>query len=124
MSGGTPHVTVSTHVLDTTAGRPARDVTVELSVREKADGPWEPAGNSTTDADGRCKDFPALPAGTIQARLFFAVEPYLSLSPHRERAGDPAFFPEVAIAFAVTPGEHYHVPLLLNPFGYSVYRGS
>ena len=35
-----------------------------------------------------------------------------------------AFFPEVAIAFAVTPGEHYHVPLLLNPFGYSVYRGS
>ncbi|HEY8980235.1 MAG TPA: hydroxyisourate hydrolase, partial [Streptomyces sp.] len=44
------------------------------------------------------------------ARLLFEVE--------------TAFFPEVAVAFAVAPGEHYHVPLLLNPFGYSVYRGS
>ncbi|MFI1796498.1 hydroxyisourate hydrolase [Streptomyces sp. NPDC020379] len=122
MSGGTTQVTVSTHVLDTTIGRPAQGVAVELSVREKPDGPWEPAGTSTTDADGRCEDFPPLPAGTTQARLLFAVEPYLSRS--GERDGGAAFFPEVAIAFAVTPGEHYHVPLLLNPFGYSVYRGS
>ncbi|MEU2872898.1 hydroxyisourate hydrolase [Streptomyces olivoreticuli] len=120
MSSATTAVTVSTHILDTTAGRPARGVTVELSAREKSDARWEPAGASTTDADGRCKDFPALPAGTTQARLLFAVEPYLS----HERAEGAAFFPEVAIAFAVAPGEHYHVPLLLNPFGYSVYRGS
>ncbi|MGW1077226.1 hydroxyisourate hydrolase [Streptomyces sp. NPDC002537] len=120
MSGETTAVTVSTHILDTTAGRPAAAVTVELSVRDGADGPWQPLGTSTTDADGRCKDFPALPDGAAQARLLFAVEPYLS----RERADGAAFFPEVAIAFAVDPGEHYHVPLLLNPFGYSVYRGS
>ncbi|GAA3213115.1 hypothetical protein GCM10020256_13070 [Streptomyces thermocoprophilus] len=44
---------------------------------------------------------------------------------HRDSEnGRPVFFPEVTIAFAVVPGEHYHVPLLLNPFGYSVYRGS
>ncbi|MEV6670556.1 hydroxyisourate hydrolase [Streptomyces sp. NPDC051162] len=141
MSSGTTPTTVSTHILDTTIGRPAQGVTVELAVREKrekGDGQWEPAGTSTTDADGRCKDFPPLPPGTTQARLLFAVEPYLSLSrePSHEPSGEPsgepsheqargmAFFPEVAIAFAVTPGEHYHVPLLLNPFGYSVYRGS
>lgn len=50
-------------------------------------------------------------------RLDFAVEPYLS------GRGD-AFFPEVTVTFAVRAGEHYHVPLLLSPFGYSVYRGS
>ena len=46
-----------------------------------------------------------------------------SRTPPRNGTAD-AFFPEVAITFAVKPGEHYHVPLLLNPFGYSVYRGS
>ncbi|MGW0583926.1 hydroxyisourate hydrolase, partial [Streptomyces sp. NPDC002920] len=72
---------------------------------------------SATDADGRCGDLPAPPEGTTHVRLDFAVEAYFEPS-----AG--AFFPEVAITFAVSPGEHYHVPLLLNPFGYSVYRGS
>lgn len=43
---------------------------------------------------------------------------------NRDSGPTPVFFPEVAITFAVVPGEHYHVPLLLNPFGYSVYRGS
>ncbi|MFM9445888.1 hydroxyisourate hydrolase [Streptomyces acidiscabies] len=100
--------TVSTHILDTSAGRPAAGVTVRLSAR--AAGDWWPAGESVTDADGRCKDFPPLPEGTVQARLVFET--------------GTEFFPEVAVAFTVGPGEHYHVPLLLNPFGYSVYRGS
>ncbi|MFD3452553.1 hydroxyisourate hydrolase [Streptomyces sp. NPDC058691] len=110
--------TVSTHVLDTSAGRPAAEVAVRLEVRAGGDAPWVPHGASATDADGRCKDLPALPDATTHARLEFATGPYLT----RTRAG--AFFPEVAVAFAVEPGEHYHVPLLLNPFGYSVYRGS
>ncbi len=109
--------TVSTHILDTSVGRPASGVRVRLAVRTGRDALWTPHASGTTDADGRCADLPALPDGVAHAGLRFEVEPYL--------AGEmPAFFPEVAVTFAVEPGEHYHVPLLLNPFGYSVYRGS
>ncbi|MBT2385123.1 hydroxyisourate hydrolase [Streptomyces sp. ISL-11] len=118
-SSRTPHASVSTHILDTSAGRPAEGVAVELSARGTA-GRWEPLGDGKTDADGRCTDLPALPDGTTHGRLRFAVEPYLSSRP----AGDAVFFPEVTVTFAVAPGEHHHVPLLLSPYGYSVYRGS
>ncbi|MES4902891.1 MULTISPECIES: hydroxyisourate hydrolase [unclassified Streptomyces] len=120
------HTTVSTHILDTALGRPAAGVAVELSCRPARDAPWAAHAGSRTDADGRCKDLPALPEGTAYARLRFEVEPYLARPGHpsAEERGHGAFFPEVAVVFAVEPGEHYHVPLLLNPFGYSVYRGS
>jgi 5-hydroxyisourate hydrolase len=117
--------TVSTHILDTSIGRPAEGVPVRLAVRAGGEAPWAPYGASKTDADGRCKDLPELPEGTTHVRLEFLTEPYLTRN--RSQAEDQqagAFFPEVAIVFAVAPGEHYHVPLLLNPFGYSVYRGS
>ncbi|WP_171169494.1 2-oxo-4-hydroxy-4-carboxy-5-ureidoimidazoline decarboxylase [Streptomyces sp. I05A-00742] len=110
--------TVSTHVLDTAAGRPAAGVTVTLAVRSQ--GAWTALAASETDGDGRCTDLPALPGDVTHAQLLFEVGPHLS----REGAGGAAFFPEVTAAFAVAPGEHYHVPLLLSPFGYSVYRGS
>jgi 5-hydroxyisourate hydrolase len=125
---------VSTHILDTSIGRPAEAVPVELAVRSGgADAPWAPHGASKTDADGRCKDLPELPEGTTHVRLRFETEPYFTNQKQAEEqqdaprvrdSGAGAFFPEVAIVFAVEPGEHYHVPLLLNPFGYSVYRGS
>ncbi len=140
---------VSTHILDTSVGRPAAGVAVQLSARSGRAADWQTLGGSTTDADGRCKDLPALPEGTTHVRLDFAVEAYFersessgrsenperSESPKKKQAdpqqdapanrdSGPVFFPEVAITFAVVPGEHYHVPLLLNPFGYSVYRGS
>lgn len=129
---------VSTHVLDTSVGRPAAGVAVELFVRkdttpgETTDGAggWTAHGASATDADGRVRDLPAPPAGTTHVRLVFATGPYLTRPGAEDRQAAPArsngdaFFPEVAVAFAVRPGEHYHVPLLLTPFGYSVYRGS
>lgn len=126
---------VSTHILDTSVGRPADGVAVQLSARSGRAADWQALGGSATDADGRCKDLPALPEGTTHVRLDFAVEPYFEESakkqadaqqdaPANRDSGAGAFFPEVAITFAVVPGEHYHVPLLLNPFGYSVYRGS
>ncbi|GAA2620817.1 hydroxyisourate hydrolase [Streptomyces tubercidicus] len=147
MSGETAAPTsVSTHILDTSVGRPAEGVALTLSVRAGRDAAWTAHGASTTDADGRCKDLPELPAGTTHVRLDFAVEEYFFPDQHsasdqhgahrtahqqaEEQQDAPrvrdsgAFFPEVAITFAVRPGEHYHVPLLLNPFGYSVYRGS
>jgi 5-hydroxyisourate hydrolase len=129
MSTGTT-ASVSTHILDTSIGRPAEGVAVELSVRSGDHAAWTVRGASKTDADGRCKDLPALPEGTTHVRLVFETEAYFVNKQAEEQQDAPrvrdsgAFFPEVAIAFAVKPGEHYHVPLLLNPFGYSVYRGS
>ncbi|MBF9070245.1 hydroxyisourate hydrolase [Streptacidiphilus fuscans] len=101
---------ISTHVLDTSVGKPAQGIPVELA--QQVDGEWKALGASATDADGRCKDLPVpdLGSGTV-LRLRFTT------------AG--TFFPEVSIVFDVDPAQaHYHVPLLLNPFGYSVYRGS
>jgi 5-hydroxyisourate hydrolase len=123
---------VSTHILDTSVGRPAEGVPIQLAARGGRRADWQALGGSATDADGRCKDLPALPEGTTHVRLDFAVEPYFSKkqadaqqdAPANRDSGAGVFFPEVAITFAVVPGEHYHVPLLLNPFGYSVYRGS
>lgn len=122
---------VSTHILDTSIGRPAADVAISLAARSGSDARWVALGGSATDADGRCKDLPALPEGTTHVRLDFRTESYFASKKQAEAQQDAprvrdsgAFFPEVAITFAVTPGEHYHVPLLLNPFGYSVYRGS
>lgn len=124
---------VSTHILDTSIGRPAEGVAVSLAARAGGDAEWVALGGSKTDADGRCKDLPALPEGTTHVRLGFETEAYFSQFDNQQaeaqqdapRVRDSgAFFPEVAITFAVVPGEHYHVPLLLNPFGYSVYRGS
>ncbi|ANP50412.1 5-hydroxyisourate hydrolase [Streptomyces griseochromogenes] len=126
---------VSTHILDTSIGRPAEGVAVQLSARSGRDADWQALGGSATDADGRCKDLPALPEGTTHVRLDFEVERYFEAKSAKKQAdaqqdapanrdSGAVFFPEVAITFAVKPGEHYHVPLLLNPFGYSVYRGS
>lgn len=121
---------VSTHILDTSIGRPAASVAVSLAARSGSDAPYMTLGASATDADGRCKDLPALPEGTTHVRLEFDTETYFSKKQAEAQQDAPrvrdsgAFFPEVTIAFAVAPGEHYHVPLLLNPFGYSVYRGS
>ena len=122
---------VSTHIQDTSIGRPAAAVSVSLAARGGPDAGYVTLGGSATDADGRCKDLPALPEGTTHVRLVFDTESYFTSQKQAEAQQDAprvrdsgAFFPEVAITFAVVPGEHYHVPLLLNPFGYSVYRGS
>ena len=78
-----------------------------------------PAGGSVTGQDGRITDLPRLdPDAPATARLVFAVRDYL-LASH-----GTAFFPEISVAFTAAPDEHYHVPLLLSPFGYSTYRGS
>jgi 5-hydroxyisourate hydrolase len=111
-------VTLSTHVLDATTGRPAAGVAVRLERR--AAGAWEPAGEGVTGQDGRLAGW--LPAGEPARgvyRITFASGRYFA-----ER-GAESFYPEITVAFEVSsPGEHYHVPLLLSPFAYSTYRGS
>ncbi len=108
---------ISTHVLDTSLGRPAEGVPVELELF--TEGGWKVLGASATDSDGRAKDLPAVEAGSV-VRLRFDTAAYFSAE-----SDQAPFFPEVSIVFTVAPAQHhYHVPLLLNPFGYSVYRGS
>jgi 5-hydroxyisourate hydrolase len=110
---------ISTHVLDVARGRPARGVPVKLETAGTST--CEVLANATTDDNGRVAAL--LPAGRSLAaglyRLTFDTSAYF-----REQNVD-GFFPEVAILFEVhDAGQHYHVPLLLSPFGYSTYRGS
>jgi hydroxyisourate hydrolase len=108
---------VSTHVLDLAAGRPAAGVPVTLDIW--SGGAWVPVGGSVTGPDGRVTGLPRLDGESpVTARLVFAVREYL-LAEH-----GTTFYPEITVAFSAGPGEHYHVPLLLSPFGYSTYRGS
>lgn len=116
---------VTTHVLDTASGRPAPGVPVTLERRRPADEAaavaWELVGSGSTDADGRCGAL--LPGGTALAegawRLTFDTAAYF------RSAGLAGFYPHVTIAFEVRdPAQHYHVPLLLSPYGYATYRGS
>jgi 5-hydroxyisourate hydrolase len=116
--------TLSTHVLDATAGRPAAGVPVRLE-RRGPDG-WSPAGAGQTDADGRLRleadtdgqgSGPGFEPGVY--RITFGTGMYF------EAHGTASFYPEVTVTFEMTGhGEHYHVPLLLSPFAYSTYRGS
>jgi 5-hydroxyisourate hydrolase len=106
--------TLSTHVLDTALGCPAGGVPVALS---DADG--RPLGTGTTDEDGRVGRLgpDQLEPGSYTLR--FDTAGYFAAS------GRTTFYPEVVVTFTVGGGgEHYHVPVLLSPFGYSTYRGS
>ena len=110
---------ITTHVLDTSRGRPAQGVLVVLERR--AEGGHEELCRGVTDADGRLRTL--LPQGEPVApgvyRLTFHTAAYFAAQ------GGEGFYPEVTIAFEIRdPAQHYHVPLLLNPFGYSTYRRS
>jgi 5-hydroxyisourate hydrolase len=112
---------ITTHVLDTSIGRPARDIVVELHVLFGDE--WRDVGRGTTDEDGRLRDL--LPEGHLLVpgtyRLTFATGAYYESNGQR----GAYFYPAVAIVFSVRDvNAHYHVPLLLSPFGYSTYRGS
>jgi 5-hydroxyisourate hydrolase len=111
---------ISTHVLDIAQGQPAKDVPVRLE-RQEADGSWRLLASSRTDQDGRCAQLlpesEALTPGVY--RLGFDTATYFSA---RKLDG---MYPLVEIAFYVRNGEeHFHIPLLLSPNGYTTYRGS
>lgn len=79
---------VSTHILDTSIGRPAAGVTITLAARSGSDAQWVALGGSATDADGRCKDLPALPEGTTHVRLDFETESYFTAKKQAEAQQD------------------------------------
>lgn len=87
--------------------------------RQTANGDWETIGVQKTDSDGRARDLMAAELTAAVHCLTFEVGPYF------RGKGVDGFYPEITIAFTVSdPSQHYHVPLLLSPFGYSTYRGS
>ena len=110
---------ITTHVLDTARGCPAAGVPMFLEKREE-DGNWREVGRGATDEDGRCRTL--LAPGSLEVgvyRLVFETWVYF------QARGQSAFYPIVPVVFEIADEmQHYHVPLLLSPYGYSTYRGS
>lgn len=108
---------ITTHVLDTASGRPARAMSVVL---ERLEGSFIEVGKGITNDDGRVLDL--LPGGATAVgtyRINFDTGTY-----YRAQGGT-CFYPLVSITFEISASdEHYHVPLLLSPYAYSTYRGS
>lgn len=118
---------ITTHVLDTSLGRPAVGVPIHLYQQvesEQADSEgqkWEKLGCGITNSDGRIAKLlnleTPLPAGVY--RMHFDIKRYFATAQQK------AFYPYVDVVFELGDGgEHYHIPLLLSPYGYSTYRGS
>jgi 5-hydroxyisourate hydrolase len=106
---------ISTHILDTSQGRPAASVRVTLEKQNK--NAWEVLATELTNADGRIQF--QIPASAGIYRLVFATEAYFQAQKL------PSFFSDIPVHFNISDTQRkYHVPLLLNPFGYSTYRGS
>jgi 5-hydroxyisourate hydrolase len=110
---------ISTHILDTSAGRPAAQIPVTLAFLTNE--VWSIINHTVTDSDGRCKnllpDTQTLQQGTYRIRFETAA--------YYKQNGIVGLYPYVEIAFTVSEGErHYHIPLLLTANGYTTYRGS
>jgi 5-hydroxyisourate hydrolase len=109
--------TLSTHVLDTMHGRPAAGMAVALA------GPNGEIARGITNADGRCPEMVAGELSPGRYTIRFSVAAYF-----RDQGvalPDPPFLDDVTVDFGIaTDGGHYHVPLLVSPYGYSTYRGS
>lgn len=109
---------ITTHILDVSLGKPAQGIECRLE-KLKSNNTWEELGKAVTNQDGRIEQFAefTLEAGTY--RIEFLVKPYFA------KRNLAAFYPVVSVAFEIhEKSAHYHVPLLLSPFGYSTYRGS
>ena len=111
-------MTLSTHVLDATGGRPARGLRVRWDTLR--DGDWAAAGSGATDADGRITEWTTSGPDVGGHPLVFGTGEWL----RGEGRGD-SFYPEVVVLFEVVDAEeHHHVPLLLSPYSYTTYKGS
>ena len=111
---------ITTHILDTTSGRPGAGIPVVLERKTHTSG-WQSIAEGITDIDGRVNDLLSATEAFLPGhyRLIFDTGAYFAMK------NLECFFPQVTVGFVVKdPVQHYHVPLLLSPFGYSTYRGS
>ncbi len=108
---------ITTHILDTTKGKPATGVTIVLYAHESD---WTEIAKGVTNKDGRIADL--LPPGEVlplgMYKMKFLTKDYFN------DQNIETFYPVIEIVFSITSPEHYHIPLLLNPFGYTTYLGS
>ncbi|CEM35627.1 unnamed protein product [Vitrella brassicaformis CCMP3155] len=111
---------ITTHVLDTSSGMPASNLMIRLEKKDEASGEWHPLKTMRTNNDGRCPGFTqGHKLENCLYRITFETADYF------RQQGKPCFYPEVVITFLVEyPEQHYHVPIILGPYGYSTYRGS
>lgn len=110
---------ITTHVLDTAIGKPAQGI--DLTLSQFVNNEWKLLGGGTTNSDGRVGNL--LPDSIVLAagryKVLFVTEQYF------QQQNVNAFYPYAEIVFDIEgDGQHYHIPLLLSPFGYSTYRGS
>ena len=110
---------LSSHILDITTGKPAADVKITLSKKDKNDT-WTIVEEKNTDVNGRIKDFLKLDGKDNSGiyKLTFHTNSYF------KSLGQKSFYPFVDVVFELLDNEHYHVPITLSPFGYSTYRGN
>ena len=110
---------VTTHILDTSKGKPAQGVNIILEMKID-NAQWKLLGKGETNSDGRLPGLlaPDVKLNTGTYRLVFDTASYF------KNQNIEGFYPSVTIDFIIKDESHYHVPLLLNPFGYSTYRGS
>ncbi|MBE7169748.1 MAG: hydroxyisourate hydrolase [Williamsia sp.] len=109
---------LTTHVLDTSRGKPAEGILVILYA--DGSGNWQEMAKGTTNADGRIADL--LPTGILLAAGLYKIKFFTR--PYFEQLAVASFYPYVEIVFEISSQAHYHIPLLLGPFGYTTYRGS
>lgn len=109
---------ITTHILDTTSGKPAKNVRINLYQSEN--NSWIEIATGITNTDGRItnllSDNKSLDIGIYKMK-FFTSEYFINKKLS-------TFYPFVEVVFEINNEEHYHIPLLLNPFGYTTYRGS
>ncbi|WP_309641314.1 2-oxo-4-hydroxy-4-carboxy-5-ureidoimidazoline decarboxylase [Flavobacterium sp.] len=109
---------ITTHVLDTAVGLPGKDISIRL--QSKQNGIWQTIAQGITNSDGRIPDL--LPQEkNLKPDIYKMV---FDTGNYYQQQNLKTFYPEVEIQFSTFDESHYHVPLLVNPFGYSTYRGS
>jgi hydroxyisourate hydrolase len=109
---------LTTHILDTSTGRPADGITVILEQSET--GSWKKIAEGVSNKDGRITNL--LVSGMLMKKGIYRLT--FDSAAYFKAQNKKTFYPEITIQFETTDDSHYHVPLLLNPFGYTTYRGS
>jgi len=113
---------LSVHVLDLQTGQASPGIQVDLE-RRAASGNWQPLGSGTTDEQGRIRAL--VPATALKEWAAGDYRVVFRTGEFYARQKQPSFFPEIPVVFRVESAkQHYHVPLLLSPFGFSTYRGN
>jgi len=116
----TENYQLSTHVLDTTTGKPGKGVRITLE-KKSTDDIWVKVGEGKTNEDGRINSFLKVEDNGVNAGIYrftFELEKYF------ENRGEKTVFPEAVIVFRIEGDEHYHIPLVVTPYALSTYRGS